>query len=588
MLNLRVGFSLSFLTFVLLTCTSALQDDHAVQLGLTGQPGCFDLNSLPKTDIVDGLDTSNQVEKQAELGRTTQKSSVPESLEHVIISRTHTPDDFQAQDISSTSNFGIHDELEDLPRRSAWSNQIVELYKVTKSQNKISKVFQSAPAIEQERILEDSTEHLTRFASGSNKIKKANSKTVLNQDHDHHKDIRFRIRSFQDHVPIPLVASASIFYTERTLGRFCNFLETDTLHKYPSWTSVWTRQTISPFVYFVMTCNPSYYMWERIEDITMRVWKVYHAKYIHQKPTYNKENLAQFLVWHTEVMSHVARSSDLIEQSARPRDQTLNLPRPKFSSVPRMVSALLGTAEYKRYTSSISRKVRNYHLNRYVGKDWNKDAKKYYPGRRYGYDSQSSLWVKWNLKSEEIYQNAHNIHWPLETNELIEKDKNVPVLLVREDSRLFNDVEGSNIRDFVTKHSEDFLQMSKYIQRPKRSKLRSIINEEEVVYGLNYFLNLYQEHYKDQKVPEEKEYSLDLLSEFLEQDPESKEFGQFWSRLEIYKRSRLLDNRQKKKLLVLKQGKIQNSKRVSREEEIQEKDQPRKKRVLREEDLFKY
>ncbi|KAH9821534.1 hypothetical protein DFH28DRAFT_923047 [Melampsora americana] len=300
----------------------------------------------------------------------------------------------------------------------------------------------------------------------------------------------------------------------------------------------------------------------------MRVWKVYHTKYIHQRPTYNKENLARFLVWHTEVMSHVARSSDLIEQPARLPDQTLTLPRPKFSSVPRMVGALLGTAEYTRYTSLISRKARV------------ESFEQYYPGRRYEYDSQSSLWVKWNSKSEEIYHNAQNIHWPLETNELIEKDKNIPVLLVREESRLFDYVEGSNIRDFVSNHSEDFLQMSKYIQSPNGSKLRSKIDDKELVYGLNYFLNIYQEHYKEPKVPAEKEYSLDLLSDFLEQDPESEEFEQFWSRLQIYKESRLLNNRHKQKSLALQKEKIQNSKRVSREEEIQEKDQRRKKRVV--------
>ncbi|KAH9821536.1 hypothetical protein DFH28DRAFT_882830 [Melampsora americana] len=580
MLSLRVGFSLIFLTFVLLTCTSALQDDHAVQLGLTGQPGCFDLNSLPQTEIVDELDSSNQVAKQAELGKTSQQSSVPETLGHVIISRTHIPDDFQAQDMPSTSNCGIHDKSEHLPKGLAGINQIVELHKINKSQNKISKIFQSAPAIEQERILEGPTENLTRSASGSNKIKKANSKTVLNQEYDYHQDIRLRIRSFQDHVPIPLVASASIFYTKRMLGRFFTFLETDTAHNYSSWTSVWTTQAILPFVYFVMTCNPSYYMWEWIEDITMRVWKVYQAKYIHQKPTYNTENLAQFLVWHTEVMSHVARSSDLIEQPARLPDQTLKLPRPKFASVPRMVGALLGTAEFKRYTSTISHVPRNYHLNKYIEKGLKEDFTKYYPGTRYKYDSQSSLWVKWNSKSEEIYQNAQNIHWPLVTSELIEKDKNIPVLLVREQSQLFDYVEGSNIRDFVSNHSEDFLQLSKYIQSPKRSKLRSKINEEEVIYGLTL-----------QEIPKfsrRKKNSLNLLSAFLEQDPESNEFGQFWSRLQIYKRSRLLDNRQKKKSLLLKQGKIHNNKRVSREEEIQEKDQPRKKQVLREEDLFRY
>ncbi|EGG06306.1 uncharacterized protein MELLADRAFT_106881 [Melampsora larici-populina 98AG31] len=593
MVKLRVVLSLIFSTNRLLHNHYALafeDDEGIVRIGLTGRPGDFDLNSLPPPELDHELINSDQLIKHNELATSTRQSNAPEDLpQQFITPRPHTPQDFQNQNIPSTSTSGVANKLPTPPKTKPRLND-AELQRASKeTRTKILNLLRSAPAIEREKILRNAVQSSLdpRFNSGlkrGGQDYQVDSGKKLHQDVDYRNDPRFRIRNLQDDKPIPLPSAASIFYADRMLGKISTWLRFDTVHKYHSWKSIWTRQTILPFVYHIMICNPSYYMWERIEKITIRLLKTYHLHYIHGKPDYDREALTRFLLWHTKIMSHVASLSDLIELPARSLGQNLELPRARVSPVPRIIISLLGTSEYELYTSVSYRRFRNDHLIRYIDKAWKEDVEKHYPGGMDKSDSQSSVWVKWNSKSEQIYQNTHTFKWPVISNEQFFKYKNLPVLLVREETALRNYLEGSNLNDFVTYHSKDFLEMLKHIQNPKKPALRTKIDELDMYYGLNYFLNSYQDHSEEEKISATKHYSLDLLAEFLNQDPESEEFQRFWTWYEGYKQHRLINNGQKKKSIALKKQMEQmeqsSKKRVSREKATPEEDQPQKKRSL--------
>ncbi|EGG06199.1 uncharacterized protein MELLADRAFT_106882 [Melampsora larici-populina 98AG31] len=587
MANQMVELLMILLISALLHGTLAVQDNPlVVEHGLTGQPGFFDLNSLPEPEIEHELVNTNQVIQQTELETTRHQSSAPVVAEHGIISRPHIPYDFQDQGIPSKSTVEIDDKLYTSRKRKLRINYEFKIQMATEAiWHKISKLFPCIPANERDDFLRISMKDLLYpyFDLGSPgrvEAEKIQSERVV--DEDNGTDIRFRLRSFQDVIPVPLLAAASISYAEKMLGDMSKWLRFDTAHNYVSWSGIWNRRTILPFVYFIMLCNPSYYMWERIEKITIRVWKAYYVEYIHGKPDYDIEVFSRFLLWHTEVMSHVARSSDLTEPPAESLVENLDASHSRASPITRIIRVLLRTTEYETYTSEASRNPRNQHLNRYLEKGWKEDEKKNYPTGKHESNSKSSLWGHWNAKSDQIERNTPNFHWPQIPNDLIETSKNLPVLLVREESILYQHVQGSSLSDFVTYHSKDFLDMMKHIHNPKRPELRSKFTEQDMYHALTYHLNFPDQYLPKESIPKETQtrYSLDLVSEFLDQDPESPKFRSFWSYFHLYKWNRSVNTTRKRKSMALRKSEYQT--RVARIKS-QDKSMPNKRIDLRKE-----
>ncbi|EGF97314.1 uncharacterized protein MELLADRAFT_70070 [Melampsora larici-populina 98AG31] len=535
--NFRIVLSLILIKCELLRHTLAFQDDQVlVQDSLKAHSGYFDLNKLPQQEMEHESVNSNQVFKHIGLETSGHQSSASRDVnlpQDVIISRPHLSHDVQTQDTPRTSNFRIRDKSvisSSQPRESDLQSAIKEI------RIKLINLLRFTPENDMETILHSSVKDLLdpQYLLGFQMSVKDNLVGLERVSDDKVEyDMKVKIRNFQTLTPIAIPAAVSLFYANRLLQKMGEYLMYDEAYRSGAWIKLWNTSTILPFVYFIISCNPSYYMWERIENIAVSAFKAYDELYVLKNSAYDKEDLTRFLLWNTELMHYAARSSDLIE-SPTETYQPRYLSRTKASPISRILAALLRKPEYEQYTSSKLRVSRREHLTRYIQRCWKSDLEKGYPRKRDGSDSKNSLWDDWMSKSEEIGKTSQKIYWSSMRNDLIGRGNNSPILLVRTAAELSPISKESESNRLFSHHSEEFKEMLDNIQNPIRPKLRLMKRDQDIFHGLSYFLKKHSKR-NFRTEANTSENSLDLLSEFLEQDPQSARFVTFWSEFNIYK-----------------------------------------------------
>ncbi|EGG03165.1 uncharacterized protein MELLADRAFT_65822 [Melampsora larici-populina 98AG31] len=334
-----------------------------------------------------------------------------------------------------------------------------------------------------------------------------------------------------------MCSSAAIYYTQDLIDAISiKYKNQKIASKYPAWhvaTHMWTSETLLPFVYFVLTCNPSFRDWENIKRFTALVSKAYH----YENPEPNIEKLTQFILWHTEVIYHILQLGPKIKSSQGTpikHSMDIQLKAPKLSTLAMIV--YLFHSDSDSFTANQS--TRDI-LERHVSVTFERDYQLGYPTRQNDQDVYDSLRSKWETKSDEITTTAKDVHWPKCQFPL--RSKSEPMLLLNGD--IENDMrvkQDPQVSSFIHNWQTHFLETVRFIRNSKPENLGfPPYTLKNFSRGIHLFLQ--------DSLPGSDKFEVTLFAEFIHQDPQDEFFVDFWEKFDASDSGRFLNQQKRRK-----------------------------------------
>ncbi|KAH9821946.1 hypothetical protein DFH28DRAFT_1104283 [Melampsora americana] len=384
---------------------------------------------------------------------------------------------------------------------------------------------------------------LKKIASGGRKnkdhyISKGNNKLPNISKIEHTSVERTQgidIQKFYLHVPDKMCSAAALHFTKDLMQNMeKKYLLRNKQSKYPTWDAgqqLWTPNTLLPFVYFVVSCNPNMRIWEHIKNVTAYTLKVYHHCCAKAKNCSDQEKLAQFLLWHTDVIYHITKLGPKIESSGGEikKISSLKLTTPGLSPLARTFSLIHSDEAYENFMQSTARK--HHTLERYVSKTFENDYQKGYPNYNTNQRQHVPVWKDWKEKSYKITITADNVQWPILHSE---RNDSEPILLlsgeIEDDMRLQKD---KTMFDFIKMWRFDFKRTMKFTKMSQSEKSNfPPYSVKDFSRGIHTFLQE-KNHAKRSK------FQVNLFSEFIHQDSQTKFYTDFWIHFEALENKKL-------------------------------------------------
>ncbi|EGG11474.1 uncharacterized protein MELLADRAFT_59675 [Melampsora larici-populina 98AG31] len=311
------------------------------------------------------------------------------------------------------------------------------------------------------------------------------------------------IRNFHLHTPNKMCSAAAIHYTHDLLDKISE--------RYTG--PIWTFERLLPFVYFVVSCNTNGKFWETIKILTASTFRTFDQfSHMSNKSQIDQEKYARFVLWHTEVIYHIALSEPMIESS----NVTLRLPG--LSTLARFFLLIKGRGD----ASTDCKKM----LGRHISETFEQDYQSGYPSGEGNWNMHGTIWENWNKKSNEIYKIGQGVDWPKTSNSQFE-----PVLLMNGDIEHDTIVKkSSSSSQFLKKWETDLHEMLQFISASQPSQLAlSNISLKLICQGIHYFLKgELKSVTKDIDPHKANGYQVTLLAHFLHQDLNDQFFVKFW------------------------------------------------------------
>ncbi|KAH9823919.1 hypothetical protein DFH28DRAFT_1077793 [Melampsora americana] len=237
-----------------------------------------------------------------------------------------------------------------------------------------------------------------------------------------------------------------------------------TSSKYPPWKDaiqIWTPKVLLPHVYFVLSCNPNLGVWEMIKKTTAFIFKTYHHWSVEEGTISDKEKLARFILWHTEVIYHIVQLGPKIKSSqdnVMGSTRDIELMAPKVSTLARMFHML--HIDFDSFTAN----SRGGHiLERHVSETFERDYKLGYPTNKDNWTMYPSVWERWIAKSDEIRSTAEDVHWPENLDP--QRSKLEPILLfngeIENDMKIKKDPQ---VSEFVQHYKNELMKTMRFIK----------------------------------------------------------------------------------------------------------------------------
>ncbi|EGG07655.1 uncharacterized protein MELLADRAFT_62458 [Melampsora larici-populina 98AG31] len=321
------------------------------------------------------------------------------------------------------------------------------------------------------------------------------------------------IQTFYSHNPDKMCSAAAYHFTKDLLTTMKIKYQPQTKQtNYPTWEAakqMWTPNLVLPFVYFVVSCNPTLRIWENIKHMTAYILKCYNQWYA----TY-----------------HIAQLGSKIKS---PQGETTNLMSRQLtvSGLSTLARNLLVIHEDDALkTFMCHSKARLCMLKRHVSETFEGDYSKGYPYTSTNQKQAGSVWDDWEKKSLDIRKKAEDVQWPTFLD--YPRSDSEQILLVNgepESNILVK--ENNRVAAFIHQWEMDFMKTIKFIRTSHSQKSGfPPLSIKDFCRGIHTFLN------ENNPTPK---YQVTLFSEFLHQDSQDKFYADFWNHFEVLEDKKL-------------------------------------------------
>ncbi|KAH9816249.1 hypothetical protein DFH28DRAFT_1056728 [Melampsora americana] len=330
------------------------------------------------------------------------------------------------------------------------------------------------------------------------------------------------IKTFHQHTPDKMCSAAAIYYTRDLMMDLSHrYSYRSQSSQYPSWElgkHIWTPERLLPFVYFVVSCNPSRKIWRYIRLFTTWVLKTYHKVSVENKTISDEDKLTRFLLWHTEVIYHTTLLAPMIKASSRTEKKGARL-----STLPRV---FLLINDHDLFDKACSDGNYQSMLHRHISETFEMDYQLGYPITRPNQIIHGSTLEKWNTKSNEIRNIGKNVNWS--RFEDVGWDESHPLLLMEQDIETLK--KDSKLSVSMKYWEEDLKNMLLFIKPTPSTKLAlpefSLV---QICKGIHKFMKKNMENEeKRSDTSRLPEYQVTLYSHFLHQKSDDNSFKKFW------------------------------------------------------------
>ncbi|KAH9824147.1 hypothetical protein DFH28DRAFT_1077924 [Melampsora americana] len=313
---------------------------------------------------------------------------------------------------------------------------------------------------------------------------------------------------------------------------------------------IWTTETLLPFVYFILTCNPNLRLWKRIKVLTAAILKNYHSWSIEENTISNQEKLANFILWQTEVTYHILKMSPNVRSSQESEmKSTSEIMVQKLSTLARIFYVIHTDDALEAFMASPTscRRI----LKRHVSETFEGDYKLGYPTSGSNQDQHGSVWERWKTKSAEITRIAQDVQWPSFQNPV--QSGSEPVLFMN--GEIENEIvinKDPQVSQFIQKWESEFMHTMRLV-KPWQSKnlIFTSITLKDISHGIHRFSkDWFPKRRKIYDLAGKCKYEVTLLSIFLQQDSQDKMFSDFWKYFAVVESQRTTDSKKRKKLFV--------------------------------------
>ncbi|KAH9817940.1 hypothetical protein DFH28DRAFT_961319, partial [Melampsora americana] len=344
------------------------------------------------------------------------------------------------------------------------------------------------------------------------------------------------IQNFYLHQPDKMCSAAALHFTLDLITKLeYKYHAWNKQANYPTWEvgkTLWTPNTLLPFVYFIVSCNPPLSIWEKIKNLTVCTLIVYHQWSLEAKTCSNQEKTVRFLLWHTDVFFHIAQLAPKIKASQGDMIDlsSLELRTPGLSTLARHFSLIYSDESFQKFMRSRGMKARM--LRRHVSTTFEGDFQKGYPNTRNNQKQYGSVWNNWSEKSHQIRETAQKVQWPKNFNP--QRSDDYPVLFVNGKLETEMKVKKTHrVSRFIEQQKVGFEKTIKFLKtsQPKTSGFPPY-SVKDFSRGIQTFL---KEHIKKKS----SKFQVTLFSEFIHQD--SRDYSNFWRHFEILEHKRLKD-----------------------------------------------
>ncbi|EGG08210.1 uncharacterized protein MELLADRAFT_62022 [Melampsora larici-populina 98AG31] len=393
--------------------------------------------------------------------------------------------------------------------------------------------------------LQVSSKHLKNQVShdkelGDGYVSKSKDKSTKFQKIEHSSAQRIPgidIQRFHLHNPDKMCSAAAAHFTQDLIETLkIRYQAQSKLSLSPTWEvgkEMWTSDSLLPFVYFVVSCNPDLKIWVRIKEVTMNTLKVYHKQCVITKSCFDQEKLAQFLLWHTNVIYQIAQLGPKIKSSPEDKRKiSLHLTSSGLSTLARIVYLIYADKTFASF-------MRNSHtrlvmLKRHVSQTFEDDYQKGYPEISTKNKVHGSVWKNWIIKSLEIRNKAENIQWPKVPKSQISDTE--PILFLKAD--LNNDIRmkmNNEVSEFISQWEMDFKNTMKIIKTSQSGNSGfPSVSIKDFCRGIQMFL-------KQAHNTRTSKLQVTLFSEFLHQDSQESFYVEFWNHFRVMENKKLED-----------------------------------------------
>ncbi|KAH9821940.1 hypothetical protein DFH28DRAFT_882859 [Melampsora americana] len=321
--------------------------------------------------------------------------------------------------------------------------------------------------------------------------------------------------SFYSHNPDKMCSAAAVHFTLDLLAVMQKKYQA---HKrqtnWPTWEEaehIWTTNTLLPFVYYVVSCNPTLRIWENIKHVTAHILKFYHRWYVtyHIAKVGTNTNLSQ---------------GDKITQMDR------QLTVSGLSTLARNFLIIHNDEAFKNFSQHA--KTRLYMLSRHVTKIFEGDYSRGYPYSQSNSQKNGSVWDSWTKRSLHIRNKSVDVPWPKVFD--FQRCDSEPILFVNGDHEINLLVEKNNkMAVFIHQWEMDFKRTMEFIRTSQLPKSNlPALSVQDFCRAIHTFMS-------EQNPAKTHKYQVTTFCEFLHQDSQDKFYAKFWAHFEFLEDKKL-------------------------------------------------
>ncbi|KAG0148109.1 hypothetical protein CROQUDRAFT_695420 [Cronartium quercuum f. sp. fusiforme G11] len=347
-----------------------------------------------------------------------------------------------------------------------------------------------------------------------------------------------KIPDLQNHQLNAESAGIAKCFSEDLLKRFYRSLNRVTKLPASSRSSsknIWNVETVLPFVYCILSQKPPFRVWENLKDVTAHTFLEYHCKYFAHGQSTDRDHLARFLMWHTQIIFRIIKPLYNLTPQKIDENMGLNI---KYNLHPIAEFFLLihiqkyHEGRFSQGANTSRKKLFKEHLEL-----WENDDSHHFPGEQYKVDGQWKTWDQWEPMSTKIKDCAAGFQAPKT-----------------------EDIFRALLEPVPNTYSQS--ELTVYLSPSDTNRQNPIpITMDLYTFGLgfSFFMkNECQEEKNEYLALKENEYHPEILQKFLEAHEERRDLKGFWNKFVIQEGQRRELNERKTKRIRYKKN-IQNT-----------------------------